>query len=311
MTADDRWVVSERQVRRLIDSQFPQWASLPVRRVAIDGWDNTTFRLGETLKVRLPTARRYVAQVEKEQRWLPYLAGQLPLPIPEPVAMGQPAEDYPYPWSIYRWIEGDAASTATISDRVALARDLAVFLLALQRIPPDQAPLAGAHNFFRGGDLRVYDDEVRRCLQAAPGGIDAIAARAVWETALAAHSPLPRVWLHGDFSASNFLVDDGRLAAIIDFGNCAVGDPACDLVIAWTFLAGESRETFRSTVIADSAIADAAIADAATWARARGWALWKALLTITQDGTDRAALYAAQHVIAAVVAEDRQARASS
>jgi aminoglycoside phosphotransferase (APT) family kinase protein len=81
------------------------------------------------------------------------------------------------------------------------------------------------------------------------------------------------VWVHGDVTASNLLVRDGRLAAVIDFGCCAVGDPACDLVMAWTFFDDEERRHFRGELGLDDA----------TWARGRGWALWKALLVAADE----------------------------
>src|SRR4051794_647346 len=96
-------------VRRLLMTQFPQWADLPVERVAHDGWDNTTFRLGTDKSVRLPSHEAYSAQVDKEHRWLPVLAPQLPLPIPQPIAKGEPTTEFPRPWSIYGWLEGDYA----------------------------------------------------------------------------------------------------------------------------------------------------------------------------------------------------------
>jgi aminoglycoside phosphotransferase (APT) family kinase protein len=252
---------------RLVAAQFPRWAALPVRPVAGGGWDNRTFRLGEEMLVRLPSAERYVAQVAKEQFWLPRLAPRLPLPIPAPLAMGAPGEGYPWPWSVYRWIEG-ATAAASIIDDVKLAVDLAHFLAALQRLDAEGGPVAGAHNFFRGGPLTVYDAETRRAVAKLGGRIDAGAVLAVWDTALAADWRGPPVWVHGDVTAGNLLVQGGRLSAVIDFGCCGVGDPACDLAVAWTYLEGEAREAFRAALPLD----------AETWARARGWTLWKALI---------------------------------
>jgi aminoglycoside phosphotransferase (APT) family kinase protein len=137
-------------VARLVAAQFPQWAHLPVTAVSHGGWDNHTFRLGEELLARLPSAGAYVAQVEKEHRWLPVLARHLPLPIPEPVAMGSPDDGFPYPWSIYRWIDGDQAGGAQISDLTHLAGDLAGFLGALYAIDASDGPTPGKHSFFRG-----------------------------------------------------------------------------------------------------------------------------------------------------------------
>jgi aminoglycoside phosphotransferase (APT) family kinase protein len=211
--------------------------------------------------------------VEKEHEWLPRLGPLLPLPIPVPLAMGAPGAGYPWPWSVYRWIEGDTATVERIADGRQFATDLAQFLVALQRIDSAGGPPPGQHNFFRGGPLTVYDAETRRAISALDGEIDADLATAVWETAVAAAWHGPPVWIHGDIGAGNLLVSDGRLSAIIDFGCLGVGDPACDLVIAWTLLGGEGRDAFRGALPAD----------AATWARGRGWALWKGLITLAQQ----------------------------
>ena len=258
---------------RLVAAQFPQWANLPVVPVALDGWDNTTFRLGDELCVRLPSADAYVAQIEKEHRWLPVLARRLPLPIPEPVAKGRPGGGFPRPWSVYRWIEGDPASTDRIADLTEFAADLAAFLAALYAIDASGGPPAGAHSFFRGGPLDTYDAQSRASIERLADDIDIEAATEVWDAALASTWNRPPVWVHGDVAASNLLVTEGRLRAVIDFGCSAVGDPACDLVMAWTFFAGESAEVFRSGLRFDDA----------TWARARGWALWKALITLARE----------------------------
>lgn len=253
--------------------QFPQWADLPVVPVGLGGWDNTTFRLGDELCVRLPSADGYVAQVEKEHRWLPVLGGQLPVAIPEPVAMGRPDDGFPRPWSIYRWISGNPASVGPIADLTAFAAELAGFLAALYAIDATGGPTAGTHNFFRGGPVGTYDGETRASMELLADEIDAEAATAVWEEALASTWDRPPVWVHGDVAASNLLVARGHLRAVIDFGCAGVGDPACDLVMAWTFFARESSAAFRSGLGFDDA----------TWARGRGWALWKALTTLAYE----------------------------
>src|SRR3712207_4667561 len=117
----DRIHIDATLVRRLVAAQFPRWADLPIRPVEHDGWDNTTFRLGEDMSVRLPSAAPYAPQVEKEHRWLPKLAPLLPLPIPTPLAKGAPADVYPFPWSVYRWLEGEPATAGRIDDTVGFA----------------------------------------------------------------------------------------------------------------------------------------------------------------------------------------------
>jgi aminoglycoside phosphotransferase (APT) family kinase protein len=259
-------------VRTLLAEQFPAWADLPLRSPDLPGWDNRTFRLGDTMSVRLPSAAHYVGQVAKEQRWLPVLAPELPLPIPTPIGLGTPGAGFPFPWSVYGWIPGRPAAPERIADLSRFAVDLAGFLRALQAIDTTDGPVPGAHNFHRGGTLAVYDDETREALVTLDGRIDTDTARQVWEAALAAPWTADPVWVHGDVGTGNLLVDDaGELTAVIDFGGCAVGDPACDLVVAWQLFDEPARGVFRTAVDLDDG----------TWARARGWAVWKAMVVAT------------------------------
>ena len=281
-------------VARLVGSQFPHWSGLPITAAEPNGWDNRTFRLGPELLVRLPSADRYAAQVRKEHRWLPVLAPHLPLPIPVPVAMGEPGEGYPWNWSVYKWLDGTPVSAARIVDLSEFAVVLASFLACLQKIDPTEGPPPGPHNFFRGGPPETYDADTRKAIATVQGMINAELATEVWETALGATWHGGPVWVHGDVAAGNLLLRDGRLAAVIDFGCSGVGDPACDLVIAWTFLSGQSREAFRVALPLD----------AGTWARGRGWALWKALITFAGNlQADQAAAATARRVIDEVLDE--------
>jgi aminoglycoside phosphotransferase (APT) family kinase protein len=257
-------------VSQLIGTQFPAWAGLPIRPVDADGWDNATFRLGEKMTVRLPSGENYARAVQKEQRWLPILAVQLPLPIPEPLAVGTPGCGFPWPWSVYRWIDGVHASLETVTDLPLFAADLAGFLAALYKVDPAGGPEPGAHNFFRGGPLAVYDGETQEAIGALEGHIDTALAGEVWQAALDATWQRDPVWFHGDAQPGNLLVRHGRLSAVIDFGTSGVGDPACDTTIAWTFFRAESRRVFKSRLPFD----------AATWARGRGWAIWKAMIML-------------------------------
>ncbi|MDM9629376.1 aminoglycoside phosphotransferase family protein [Rhizobium sp. S152] len=266
--ADDTPDIDKALVAGLIARQFPQWSDLPVRPVANGGWDNRTFHLGERMVVRLPSAAGYAEQVEKEQHWLPILAPQLPLPIPQPLAMGKPDETYPWRWSVYAWRDGETALKERIAGLNDFAVSLASFLNALQAVDATGGPTPGSHNFYRGGSLRVYDAQTREALRALAGRIDRAAAESVWDVALSTEWTKPPVWFHGDIAYGNLLVEDGRLSAVIDFGTSGIGDPACDLAITWHLFDGKSRETFRA----------ARGLDAGTWARGRGWTLWKALI---------------------------------
>jgi aminoglycoside phosphotransferase (APT) family kinase protein len=290
---DGRGGIDAGLVRRLVRSQFPEWGDLPIVPVEVDGWDNRTFHLGDEMSVRLPTAAGYAPSVEKEQRFLPFLAPHLPLPVPVPLARGVPGEGYPFHWSVNRWLHGETAGIERIRDLNSFAASLADFLTALQGVDASAGPPAGAHSFFRGGALATYDDETRRSIATLAGRIDAVPALAVWEAALSSAWTREPVWFHGDVAAGNLLVGDGRLVAVIDFGTCGVGDPACDLVIAWTMFSGASRETFRRALPLD----------ADTWARARGWGLWKALITLAATLDSEPAAAAPRREIDAVITD--------
>ncbi|ROP75008.1 aminoglycoside phosphotransferase family protein [Curtobacterium sp. PhB115] len=290
-------------VERLIAAQFPEWADLPVREVDPQGWDNRTYRLGDALSVRLPSAEGYVAAVEKEQDVLPYLARRLDVAVPEPVGLGEPGDGYPFPWSVRRWLDGTVASRAIGIDHRRFAEDVGAVLRQLRSIPATGGPVAGAHSFHRGGHPSYYGTEVVAALDALGDGVDREACEEVWERAIASRWEEPDVWFHGDVAPGNLLVtvddDDGgndhgaaRLSALIDFGTCGVGDPACDLVLAWTFLDAPARRVFH----------DAVGLDADTWGRARGWALWKSLIMLAGSAGpgDRAEHEA---VLAAVLAD--------
>jgi aminoglycoside phosphotransferase (APT) family kinase protein len=184
-------------------------------------------------------------------------------------AKGAPGEGYPYPWAIRGWLDGRTASPDTVPDLSNFAREIADFISALQSVDATDGPLAGAHSFYRGAPPEYYHDETIEALAVLKSRIDTDLAREVWDAALATSWDRPPVWFHGDIASGNLLVQDGHLSAVIDFGTSGVGDPACDLVIAYTFFSGPSRAAFREAVDQDPG----------TWARARGWALWKALIT--------------------------------
>jgi aminoglycoside phosphotransferase (APT) family kinase protein len=276
--------IDQALVRELLLEQFPQWGDLPVRPIEGGGKDHRNFRLGEELSVRLPSAPDFVPQVEKEQTWLPRLAPVLPLPIPTVQGIGRPSPHYPAPWSVYGWIPGETASTAEVADPVALAAELARFLVALRGADATGGPAPGLHSAFRGAPLEHLDDEMGWLFARVPGRERAL-AEGIWRDALAAAYTGPPVWFHGDVSFHNLLVRGGELAAVIDFGCSGVGDPACDTVLVWTFLSGGARDAYRRELAVDDA----------TWARGRGWALWKGLIMITNKPPGQAEF--ARHVL--------------
>jgi aminoglycoside phosphotransferase (APT) family kinase protein len=259
-------------VRRLLTAQFPQWADLPITPVPSVGTDNAIYRLGNDMAVRLPRIHRAAGgRVHKEHQWLPRLAPLLPLAIPVPLAKGMPGEDYPWNWSVCRWLPGETATIGHIADLRAAATALAQFVAALQRIDPAGGPAPGAHNFFRGVPLAMRDAATRTAIASLKGMIDIDAVTAAWDAALEAPAwHRPPVWIHGDLLPGNLLVKGGRLSGVIDFGGLGVGDPACDLMAAWTLFSGESRNAFRAALAVDDA----------SWARGRGWALSWAVIFI-------------------------------
>ena len=257
-------------VSRLLAAQFPQWADLSIEPVQSAGTDNVIYRLGDDMAVRLPRIHGATDQVDKEHRWLPRLAPLLPIAIPVPLAKGTPGEGYPWNWSVYRWLEGEAATIERIADPRQAAIDLAQFITALQRIDAKDGPLAVNHNL-RGVPLAARDTDTREALAALHGMLNTDAATMVWEVALQAPAwDREPVWFHGDLLTGNMLFERGRLSAVIDFGGLGVGDPACDMMIAWSLFSGESRDMFRGALAVDDA----------TWKRGRGHALSQALLFI-------------------------------
>lgn len=256
-------------VTNLMKEQFPEWAHLEIKPVKVSGHDNRTFHLGNDMSVRLPSAPGYVPQVEKEQKWLPVLAQKLSLPISTPIAKGKPNDDYPFPWSINKWIEGETVTKDNVKDLNRFAKDLGEFLMELQSIDSSEGPLAGAHNCYRGAPLSVYDHETRDVIEKNKATFDEEILTRLWDLALDSKWEQHPVWLHGDIAVGNILVQNGKLCAIIDFGILGVGDPSCDAAIAWTFLDNDSRYVFKDVLRMDEG----------TWNRARGWALWKALIT--------------------------------
>jgi aminoglycoside phosphotransferase (APT) family kinase protein len=260
-------------VRVLLQQQFPQWADLEVREVSSQGWDNRTFRLGTDLSVRLPSAEGYAPQVEREHRWLPYLGRALPTTIASPVAKGAPSPDFRRAWSVYRWLDGVPLDQADSVDLTGVAVDLAAFLRALEAVPvPSGAPSPEPSNGFRGGAFDRYVDEGQDAVSVLDAALQQQAGRWLEEATESQWSCSP-VWVHGDVAAGNLLARDGRLGAVIDFGCLAVGDPACDLTVAWTVLDGPGRAAFRHHVGHDDD----------TWRRARGWAVWKAAITLLAE----------------------------
>jgi len=281
-------------VRRLIAGQFPQWAGLTVQRWPSGGTVNAMYRLGDDMVVRLPLVQGGAKDVSREQEWLPRLAPHLPARIPEVLGAGQPAQGYPWPWSVSRWLAGEHPEAGKLREPVPLAGDLAAFVTAMRSIT-----LPGAPKAHRGGPVASLDADTKAAIEELRGipqeDVDCDAVALAWEETLRAPGwDGPPVWLHADLLPGNLLIDRGRLAAVIDFGCIGAGDPACDLFPAWNLLPADAREVFRGALAVDDA----------TWIRGRGRALSQALIALPYyRRTNTAMAHNARHVIRAVLDE--------
>ena len=279
-------------VRRLLSAQFPQWADLPIEPVQSVGTDNALYRLGLDMVVRLPRTPGAVGSVDKDLRWMPKLAPLLPVSVPVPLAKGTPAESYPWEWGIYTWLEGENPSVDGVTGVDSLTRDLGRFVDAMQRID-----LPGGPPSHRGVPLTAQDEEARSALEELGSMIDTDAATAVWDEALKvpAWSGQP-AWIHGDLLPGNLLLHAGRLTGVIDWSALGVGDPACDMIVAWGLLPPSARDSFRAALSVDDA----------TWARGRGWALSIGLIALPYYKETNPGLAAtAQHLICQVLADHK------
>jgi aminoglycoside phosphotransferase (APT) family kinase protein len=282
-------------VRRLLGGQFPEWAGLPIAPVVSYGTDHDIYRLGDRLAARLPRIGWATRQAAKEAEWLPKLAPHLPLAVPVQLAMGHPAEGYPFDWSIYEWLPGENAN-GTIDDLGQAAVDLAGFVKALRRIDTTDADPRRPGS--RGSPLAELDGYVRQSIAELADRVDGDAAVRSWEESLnASEWDGEDVWVHGDLLPGNLLVVDGRLSAVIDFGCLNVGDPACDLQPAWNVFAGDSRTRYRAELEVDDS----------SWLRGRGWALAQAVIALPYYwDTNPGMVGQASHALAQVLADGRR-----
>ncbi|MDI2130690.1 aminoglycoside phosphotransferase family protein [Yinghuangia seranimata] len=258
--------VDEALVRALLEAQRPEWSGLPLAPAGA-GTDNTMYRLGDDLLVRLPRTAGNAGAVRKEQTWLPRLAPHLPRRIPEPVHAGTPAEAFPLAWSVYRWIDGAEPGPDTVADWAAFGADLAAFVTDLHGVDLMGATRADDLSWYRGGTLGPCDAWVSRdfdaCRAVAGADLDVDTLERLWRAALALPEPAgPHGWLHGDLKPTNLLVRDGGLHAVIDFGGLSVGFPDAEHATVWD-LPPQARRAYW----------DALGLDEATWTRARAWAI--------------------------------------
>jgi aminoglycoside phosphotransferase (APT) family kinase protein len=289
MLHDGELASDEALVARLLSARFPHLAGRPIQAVASTGTVHALYRIGDDLCARLPRLRAWGAGLEAEARWLPRLAPRLPLRVPEPVGLAGPTEAYPAPWAVYRWIDGEPYDDARVHDERRAAQDLAAFVAALRRVDPGGAPAAGR------APLRELDGATRAAIDAAGDAIDREAAVAAWARALDAPAwNGTATWIHADLLRPNLLVRGGRLRAVIDFGSAGVGDPAADVIAAWSVFGPAGRAAYRAALGVDDG----------SWARARGFALHQAALIVPYYATTNPAFAAmARRTVGEVVAD--------
>ena len=281
-------------VSRLIAARFPRWAALPLELVRSAGTNNALYRLGSDMAARLPRIPGVVKHQHKEQQWLQELAPHLPLAIPAPLAIGEPGEGYPWPWAVYRWLDGESAERQGISDEKQAVHDLAHFISALQRIDFSRWQIQPSPSS-RSGPLSRRDRYVREAIAELSSMLNTDAVTRAWEKALQAPewAGLP-VLTHGDLLPGNMVVQQGRISAIIDFEGLRIGDPACDLIPAWCLLSRQTRPLFREALSVDNA----------TWERGRGWALSIGLIALPYyQHTNPVFAVTARHMIDEVLAD--------
>lgn len=271
-------------------SKFPH-KHLPLTPVQKQGHDHRTFRCGDAFSMRIPSASRYAAQIDKEARWLSYLSSKLTLACPTPVYHEAASALFNRPWIMHTWLEGETVTRHSIHDMKTFMDDLVSFIQDLHSIDTVDGPPAGVHNFYRGAHPSYYHEEVLHALRQLQDDIYHDAYALIWDDALKSTALVQPVWIHGDLELSNLLFNEGRLSAVIDFGNMAVGDPACDYVMAYTLMTKVERAYFFKQLSLDTE----------TINKAKAWALWKALITVTNPKQTKSAHNFAQQTLDALL----------
>lgn len=264
--------IDEIIAQKLITEQFPEFKNFEITSVKTQGHDNRTYKVGHDFLIRLPTAQRYASSIEKEQIWLPQFAPYISTIIPKPIRLGKPTSYYPYPWSIYTYIKGESANNVSLQDLnlPIIAEQVAQFLKELAAINTKNGPLPGPNNFYRGGRLDFYYKQTQAALQKLSTYFDVTAYEQLWHQAVQNRWLCNPVWIHGDMSPGNIIIENKQLKAVIDFSGIAVGEPSCDLVMAWTFFDETSKQIFKENLNYENNI----------WENGRAWALWKSLITL-------------------------------
>lgn len=262
--------IDKNLVNSLLKKQFPEFENLEIIALDYSSVDNKIFRLGDEYLIRLPSAKKYSFQSEKEQKFLSKIADFVTIKVPELVRAGKKSDIYPSNFSIFKWIDGETAKNIQQENKEQFAFDLANILLEFQKINIENFPCSDQKNFYRGGDLNNYNQEFLYSLNHVKDLINYNNAQEIWNLALNSKFSHKNQFVHGDLSGDNILIKNEKLEAIIDFGLMCQGDPACDLVIYWKFFDKKSREIFKNRLNFNEE----------TWNRARGWCLWKSVITL-------------------------------
>lgn len=247
-------------IKALLLEQFPEFTNHPLQKMHPEGTDNVLYRLGNDKLIRLPRTKSSSLNIEKELTWLPRLGPKLPISIPKILCKGLSNKNYPFPWLICEWLDGINPDQEDMVGKLKVAADLATFVNAMQQIPAKSGP-----NCRRGQPLNTCDKQVLQSIPLLNKLYDTSLLKKLWESAInVPHWKKEPVWIHGDLHAGNLIVKDRILVGIVDWGLAGVGDPACDMMVAWTLLNQQSRKIFHSIIQPDDD----------SWARGRGWALF-------------------------------------
>lgn len=255
-------------VRRLLQEQFPQWRDLPVEEVHPAGTVNAIFRIGRRLAARLPliaqapeaVRRGLMAEAEAARE----LAEVSTVPTPEPVALGEPGQGYPVPWSVQTWLPGHDATVEDPAGSLEFARDLTTLVAGLRSADTRGRRFEGAG---RGGHLPDHDEWLEICFRESEDLLDVPRLRAIWADVRGLPEIDADVMCHGDLTPPNVLVRGGRLVGILDGGGFGPADPALDLVVAWHLLDDERREVLRVALQCSDV----------QWRRGMAWAFQQAM----------------------------------
>lgn len=267
-------------IQHIIHEQYPEFDSLLIEKMSEGGHDHHSYHLGNHFSLRFPSAYEYSTQVIKEYTYCKILQNGLDIPITSPIALGIPSVLFPFHFTINEWIDGETVSATNITNKIQFANDLANFLNNLHKCEIKNGPLPSKQNFYRGGSLTYYHDETIQAIKNC-SDFDQKRCLEIWMKGVKSPYSQKAVWIHGDVAVGNLLVRNGKLSAVIDFGNMAIGDPACDYVMAWTYFDCITRPIFIKSLNTDKD----------TLNRTRAWALWKALISLNDAKHKDAAIY--------------------